>query len=218
MRTLSILGPPPASKRKRQLEPVVRRGIQMTAVAPAGEARTGLRSSQLGWAILVVTALQALIFASCGAWIGTCSPQCGSSYPELGFGFFGAGAVLFFVGLRASQGRRVSSAIALLDRGHLSGHPRHGNGELAWVCGCAESSILDRCWPRGSCRSAAGRLLVPDKPHAASSWMDRCDHPRVRGLERDLVALCGHRPIQQGLVINVPTTPAGVARSGPRIS
>jgi len=59
-------------------------------------------------------ALQALIFASFGIWMGTCAPQCGSSYPELAAGFMGTGALLFFVGLRASQGRPISSAIALL--------------------------------------------------------------------------------------------------------
>jgi hypothetical protein len=86
----------------------------MTEVVPEGEPRKGLRLSQLGWAILVVMTLQALIFSSFGAWLATCAPQCGSSYPGLGLGFFGTGALLFFVGLRASQGRRVSGAIALL--------------------------------------------------------------------------------------------------------
>ena len=102
-------GPHPSGKGTRTR---CMRGTQMTEVVPEDVPRKRLRSSQLGWAILLVMTLQALIFSSFGAWLATCAPQCGSSYPELGFGFFWTGALLFFVGLRASQGRRVSGAIA----------------------------------------------------------------------------------------------------------
>jgi hypothetical protein len=63
-------------------------------------------------AILVVLALQALIFALFGAWMETWRP--GYGFQEAGLEYLLVGAFLFFVGLGASKGGRVTGAIALL--------------------------------------------------------------------------------------------------------
>jgi len=142
----------------------------MNQVAPGGEARKGLRSSQLGWAILVVMALQALIFASFGIWMGTCAPQCGSSYPELAAGFMGTGALLFFVGLRASQGRPISSAIALLiEATYLA---TLGAGTASWRG--YTSGLNPPFWVAMGLAAIAVPLLV-------TAWFSPKDALRVRG-------------------------------------
>ena len=141
----------------------------MTGVAPIGEARKGL-GSRLGWAILLVMGLQALIFAVFGAWIGICAPQCGSSYPELGLGFFGIGALLFVVGLLASRGGRVSSVIALLiEATYLT---TLGAGTASWRGYAAALSLP--FWIAVGLAAIAVPLLV-------ASWFFTTDKLRVRG-------------------------------------
>jgi hypothetical protein len=88
----------------------------------------------------------------------------------LGFGFFVVGALLFFVGLRASQGRRISGALALLiEATYLA---TLGAGTASWRGYVSELSLP--FW-------IAVGLAAIGVPLLVASWLFTKDRLRVRG-------------------------------------